>query len=55
MDTTIFILLCIAAVVVFFIASGIKIVPQSQTAIIERLGRYDRTLQSVHVPRQLSY
>ena len=46
MDTTIFILLCIAAVVVFFIASGIKIVPQSQTAIIERLGRYDRTLQS---------
>jgi regulator of protease activity HflC (stomatin/prohibitin superfamily) len=46
MDTTIITLLCIAAVVVFFIASGIKIIPQSQTAIIERLGRYDRTLQS---------
>ena len=48
MDTTIFILLCIAAVVVFFIASGIKIVPQSQTAIIERLGRYDRAIGIKH-------
>ncbi len=33
-------------VVIVFVASGIKIIPQSQTAIIERLGRYDRTLQS---------
>lgn len=46
MDTSFIILLAIAVVVIIFIGSGIKIVPQSQTAIIERLGRYDRTLSS---------
>lgn len=46
MNISIIILACVAVVVVVVIASGIKIIPQSQTAIIERLGRYDRTLQS---------
>ena len=42
--TVIFILLALFAI--FFIASGIRIVQQSQVIIIERLGRYHRTLQS---------
>ena len=46
MESSVFLFVCIAVVVIIFIASGIKIIPQSQTAIIERLGRYDRTLQS---------
>ena len=46
MDTSIIILICIAVVVVIILAQGIKIVPQSQTAVVERLGRYDRTLLS---------
>lgn len=46
MDTSIIILICIALVVVIFLAQGIRIVPQSQTAVIERLGRYNRTLPS---------
>ncbi|MBP3775280.1 MAG: SPFH/Band 7/PHB domain protein [Bacteroidaceae bacterium] len=46
METPIFILICVAVVVIIFIANGIKIIPQSQTAVIERLGRYDRTLSS---------
>lgn len=46
MNVSVIILACLAVVVIVFVASGIKIIPQSQTAIIERLGRYDRTLQS---------
>ena len=46
MKVSVIILACLAVVVIVFVASGIKIIPQSQTAIIERLGRYDRTLQS---------
>jgi regulator of protease activity HflC (stomatin/prohibitin superfamily) len=32
--------------VIIFFAFGIKIVPQSQNFIVERLGRYHRTLQA---------
>lgn len=42
--SVIFILLALFAIL--FIASGIRIVQQSQVYIIERLGRYHRTLQS---------
>ena len=46
MDSSLVILLLIALVVIVFMYKGLKIVPQSQTAVIERLGRYDRTLTS---------
>ena len=39
-----FVLLVLLAVVVVYIAKGFKIVSQSETMIVERLGRYDRTL-----------
>lgn len=52
----------IALAVVIFISKGIKIVPQSETEVIERLGRYDRTLESglniilpfIDKPREIS-
>ncbi len=40
------VVLGVAAVVVFIVMRSIKIIPQSETKIVERLGRYDRTLQS---------
>ncbi len=40
------VLLALAVVVVLIVMRSIKIVPQSETKIVERLGRYDRTLQS---------
>jgi regulator of protease activity HflC (stomatin/prohibitin superfamily) len=42
--TIIFIL--IAAFVIFLVSKGIRIVQQSETMVIERLGKYDRTLSS---------
>ena len=41
---TIFIIIAIIAVI--YVLKGFKIVPQSETRVVERLGRYDRTLQS---------
>ena len=41
-----FIALALLIVVVIFIALGIKIVPQSENYLIERLGRYNRTLSA---------
>lgn len=46
MDPILIILICLAALVVIFTAAGIRIVQQSQTVIIERLGKYHRTLSS---------
>ena len=46
MDSSLVILLLIALVVIVFMYKGLKIVSQSQTAVIARLGRYDRTLTS---------
>ncbi|MDQ3071982.1 MAG: SPFH/Band 7/PHB domain protein [Bacteroidota bacterium] len=43
-STIIFLLIALFAVI--FAMSGIKIVQQSETIVIERLGRYHRTLQS---------
>lgn len=46
MDSTLVIFLIIAAIAVIYVLKGFKIVPQSETRVVERLGRYDRTLQS---------
>jgi len=46
MTGTIIILVAIAIFVLIFTISGLKIVQQSETIIIERLGRYNRTLKS---------
>ena len=46
MDSTLIIFLIIAAIAVIYVLKGFKIVPQSETRVVERLGRYDRTLQS---------
>ena len=40
------IFLIIAIIAVIYVLKGFKIVPQSETRVVERLGRYDRTLQS---------
>ena len=40
------ILVAIAILVIAFMAKGFKIVQQSETMVIERLGRYNRTLSS---------
>jgi len=47
MDTaTLVIFVAIALFVIIFITSGIKIIQQSETMIVERLGRYNKTLVS---------
>lgn len=38
--------LFIAIFIIFFVAKGLKIVKQAETMVIERLGRYNRTLES---------
>ena len=45
MDSLI-VFLIIAVIAVIYVLKGFKIVPQSETRVVERLGRYDRTLQS---------
>ncbi len=46
MNATTLILILLAIFVIIFAASGIRIVQQSQTMIVERLGKYHRTLTS---------
>lgn len=46
MDSTLIVFLIIALIAVIYVLKGFKIVPQSETRVVERLGRYDRTLQS---------
>ena len=43
---TMVIFLIIAAVAVIYVLSGFKIIQQSETRVIERLGKYNRTLSS---------
>ncbi|MGI8749192.1 MAG: SPFH domain-containing protein, partial [Thermoleophilaceae bacterium] len=38
------VLIVVAVVVLFTIARGVRIVPQARTGVVERLGRYQRTL-----------
>ena len=44
--TALYILAIVALAIIVLVSKGIKIVPQSETQVIERLGRYDRTLVS---------
>lgn len=46
MDPILIILILVALFVIIFAAAGIRIVQQSQTMIIERLGKYHKTLVS---------
>ena len=46
MSSSFAIFLIIAIIAVIYVLKGFKIVPQSETRVVERLGRYDRTLQS---------
>ena len=46
MNPTTVILIILALFVIIFAAAGIRIIQQSQTMIIERLGKYHRTLNS---------
>ena len=39
-------LLVILVFVLFVAASGVRIVPQARAGVVERLGRYQRTLRS---------
>ncbi|MEW6583135.1 MAG: SPFH domain-containing protein, partial [Actinomycetota bacterium] len=41
-----FALIVIAAIVVFTLLRSIRIVPQARAGVVERLGRYDRTLEA---------
>lgn len=43
---TLIIFLIIAAIAIIYVLLGFKIIPQSETKVIERLGKYDRTLGS---------
>lgn len=63
MNATIIILILLAVFVIVFAATGIRIVQQSQTMLIERLGKYHRTLSSginiiipiIDVPRKITW
>ena len=44
--TTLSVVVIIALIAVIYVLKGIKIIPQSETRVVERLGRYDRTLKS---------
>ena len=63
MNATTIILIALAAFVIIFAAAGIRIIQQSQTMIIERLGKYHRTLSSginiiipiIDKPRQIIF
>ncbi len=63
MNATILILILLALFVIVFAATGIRIVQQSQTILIERLGKYHRTLSSginiiipiIDVPRKITW
>ena len=44
--TPLTIVIVIAVIAVLYVLKGFKIIPQSETRVVERLGRYDRTLQS---------
>ena len=44
--TPLTIVIVIAIIAMIYVLKGFKIIPQSETRVVERLGRYDRTLQS---------
>lgn len=46
MDATLIIIAVATLFVIIFVASGFKIIQQAETMVIERLGKYNRTLES---------
>jgi len=46
MDAMLIITIVATIFVIIFVASGFKIIPQAETRVIERLGKYNRTLES---------
>ena len=44
MDTSIVIAILIVAVAILVICAGVKVVPQSETRVVERLGRFHSVL-----------
>jgi len=46
MDMLTVVLLALIVIGVIFVAKGVKIVPQSREYVVERLGKYDRTLKA---------
>jgi len=46
MDPILVIIIFVTIFVLFFVSSGIKIIQQAETMVIERLGKYNRTLDS---------
>ena len=38
--------LVVIIIIIVIIAAGIKIIPQSKAYVVERLGAYDRTMQT---------
>ena len=46
MSPALIVLLVVAVLVIFVLARGIRIVPQARAGIVERLGRYHRTLDA---------
>ena len=46
MDASLVIPILIALLVIFVIAKGVRVVQQSETMVIERLGRYHKTLSA---------
>lgn len=46
MDATLIIIAVATLFVIIFVASGFKIIRQAETMVIERLGKYNRTLES---------
>ena len=45
-DFDVLIYIIIAVIAIIYVLKGFKIIPQSETRVVERLGRYDRTLPS---------
>ena len=45
-DFDVLIYIIIAIIAIIYVLKGFKIIPQSETRVVERLGRYDRTLPS---------
>ena len=43
---TLYVIIAIVAIVVIYVLSGLTIVQQSETCIVERLGKYNKTLTS---------
>ena len=46
MNPTLIIVIIATLFVIVFVGTGIKVIQQAQTMIVERLGKYDRTLES---------